>query len=134
MARELLYLNYQPTREGAIAIEAVSQLLLAVGVLPLYDLATRATPRGGEAMGYALMMSARNVALFGADVVGSWLVDHNLDWNALVGLNAGTTFLCLLAVPFLPRILMRHRDGEDLGEPGATGEQVSGVEPSTRSP
>jgi predicted MFS family arabinose efflux permease len=133
-AAALLYLNYHPTRTGAIAIEAVAYLLQGVGVLPLYDLATRATPRGGEAMGYALMMSARNVALYGADVVGSWLVDHNLPWDTLVWLNAGTTFVCLLAVPFLPRILMHLRDGEDLGESRATGEQISAVEPSGRAP
>ena len=75
------------------------------------------------------MMSARNVALFGADVVGSWLLDHHLAWNTLVWLNAGTTLICLFLVPFLPRVLMRHRDGEDLGEPGVSGEQISAVEP-----
>jgi hypothetical protein len=129
-ASTLLYLGYQPTQTGAIAIEAASQFLLSLGVLPLYDLATRATPRGGEAMGYALMMSARNVALFGADVVGSWLIDHHLPWNALVWLNAGTTFLCVFAIPFLPRIVLRQREGEVLATPAATGEQVSGVEPA----
>jgi hypothetical protein len=106
----LLYLNYHPTAAGAIVIEGISQLLGAIGVLPLYDLATRATPAGGEAMGYALMMSSRNVAVFASDILGSWLRDHHLPWNALVCLNAGTTLLCLLALPLLPRALTRLGD------------------------
>jgi hypothetical protein len=36
------------------------------------DLAARATPKGREGLGYSLMLSVRNVALFGADVVGSY--------------------------------------------------------------
>jgi predicted MFS family arabinose efflux permease len=106
----LLYLNYHPSATGAIVIEAVAQFLGAFGALPLYDLATRATPAGGEAMGYALMMSSRNVAVFASDILGSWLLDHHLPWNALVGLNSGTTLLCLLVVPLLPRALTRVGD------------------------
>ncbi len=131
----LLYLNYHPDHNGAIWIEVVSQLLQGIGVLPLYDLATRATPRGGEGMGYALMMSARNIALFGADWVGSKLLaTYHMPWNVLVWLNAGTTLICLIVVPFLPRILMRSRDGENLGERGVTGEQFSAIEPGPDSP
>lgn len=132
-ASTLLYLNYEPTATEAVIIEAASKFLYAIGVLPLFDLATRATPAGGEAMGYALMMSARNVALFGADYVGSWLIDNDVDWNLLVVLNAGTTLLCLLAVPFLPGVLMHRREGELLGDPHATGEQISAIEPTGRS-
>ncbi len=119
----------------AVGIEAVAQLMAGFGVLPLYDLATRATPRGGEGMGYALMMSARNVALFGADVAGSKMLDdYHVSWNGLVWMNAGTTLVCLLAIPFLPRVLTRLRDGENLGERHATGEQVSGAEPAPAKP
>ena len=129
-AFSLLYLGYHPTHLAAIGIGIVVGFFGTLGVLPLFDLATRATPRGGEGMGYALMMSARNLALFGADWVGSYLQDHfHLPWNELVFLNAGTTVLCLIAVPFLPRLLMRHRDGEDLGDAHSTGEQISGPAP-----
>jgi len=47
----------------------------------------------------------------------------------LVWLNAGTTLVCLLLVPFLPRVLMRKREGEDMSEPEVTGEQISAIEP-----
>ncbi len=130
----LLYLNYHPTHRGAIDIEIAAQFLQGVSVLPLFDLATRATPRGGEGMGYALMMSARNLALFGANWVGSKLIVAHVPWDALVWLNAGTTFVCLIAVPFLPSILMRRRDGDDLSDPRATGEQISSIEPGPHAP
>lgn len=130
----LLYLGYHPNHAGAIEIEILAQFLQGVGVLPLYDLATRATPRGGEGMGYALMMSARNIALFGADWVGSKLLEKHLAWDALVWLNAGTTLVCLLLVPFLPSVLMRKREGEDMSEPKVTGEQISAIEPGPHAP
>ena len=129
----LLYYGYHPTHQVAVSIEIANGFLATLGVLPLFDLATRATPRGGEGMGYALMMGARNAALFGADYVGSFLQDHyHLPWNGLVLLNVGTTALCLALVPFLPGLLMRSRDGDNLGDPHTTGEQISGPEPSPR--
>lgn len=131
----LLYLGYHPNRTEAIEIEILAQFLQGLGVLPLYDLATRATPRGGEGMGYALMMSARNIALFGADWVGSRLLErYHMQWDALVWLNAGTTLVCLLLVPFLPSVVMRKREGEDLGDARVTGEQISATEPGTHAP
>ena len=134
-AASLLYVSYHPTHLEAIGIEITVGFFGTFGVLPLYDLATRATPRGGEGMGYALMMSARNVALFGADWVGSKILDnHALPWNGLVLLSAGTTALCAIAVPFLPGILMRHREGENMGEAHVTGEQISGPEPTIQHP
>ncbi len=131
----LLYLSYHPDHNGAIGIEIVAQFLQGLGVLPLFDLATRATPRGGEGMGYALMMSARNIAVFGADWVGSKLLQsYHLQWNTLVWLNAATTLVCLLLVPFLPTVLMRNREGQDLGDARVTGEQISAVEPGPHAP
>jgi hypothetical protein len=56
------------------------------------------------------MLSVRNVALFGADVVGSYLVDHKWPFSSLVYLNAGTTAIVLLLLPFLPAALMLSKD------------------------
>lgn len=39
------------------------------------ELAIRATPKGSEGLGFSLMMSVRNLALFGSDIFGSWLLD-----------------------------------------------------------
>jgi hypothetical protein len=36
---------------------------------------------------------------------------HN--FSGMILLNSGSSALVLLAVPFLPRMLVAHRDGED---------------------
>ena len=59
------------------------------------------------------MMSARNFALGSSDVIGSWLIDsQHWTFPGLVWLNAGTTALVLIFIPFMPRVLMSRRDGE----------------------
>lgn len=81
--------------------------------LAALDLATRASPRGVEAMGYALMVSAYNISLNLSDVTGSWLWGRlHRHFAPLVLINAGTTLLVLLVVPFLPRVLVSSREGE----------------------
>jgi hypothetical protein len=74
------------------------------------DLAARATPKGCEGLGYSLMLSIRNVALFGADIVGSHLADHKWPFASLVYLNAGTTAIVLVLLPFMPAALMHTKD------------------------
>ena len=58
------------------------------------------------------MLSIRNVAGSAADIVGSHLADHKWPFGSLVFLNAGTTAIVLLLVPFLPAALMRSKDRE----------------------
>lgn len=108
----LLYLDYD-SADAAVAIVAVNGLLGTFGVLPLFDLATRATPKGSEGLGFALMMSLRNLALFSADWIGSWLT-QSFHWpfSWLVILNAGTTLLVLVVIPFLPAALVEKTDGD----------------------
>ena len=75
-------------------------------------MATRASPRGVEAMGYALMVSAYNISLNLSDVTGSWIWGHlHRHFAPLVAINAGTTLLVLLVVPFLPGVLVSSRRG-----------------------
>jgi predicted MFS family arabinose efflux permease len=106
----LLYLYYG-SRDAAIIITAVNGLGGTLGVIPIYDLAARATPRGCEGLGFALMMSLRNLAVNGADWVGSWLM-QTWHWSFpdLVFINAGTTLLVLLALPFLSAELLAGSD------------------------
>jgi hypothetical protein len=42
----------------------------------ILDLAARSTPKGCEGLGCSLMLSVFTVAMYGADVVGSYLADH----------------------------------------------------------
>ncbi len=57
------------------------------------------------------MVSAYNISLNLSDVVGSriWVSLHRqFDW--LVAINAGTTLLVLIAIPFLPSRLVGERE------------------------
>ncbi len=125
----LLYLFYR-SPVSAMVIDSANGFLAILGILPLFDLAARATPKGSESFGYALLMSVYNVAVFVvSDPLGSWLYEspmagwhHNLE--RLILLNSGTSLVALLLVPLLPGILLAHRDGEHAGETGATERTV----------
>lgn len=108
----LFFLGYRDV-PSALVVTAISGLSGAFAMLPVYDLAARATPRGGEAMGYSVMMSVWNLTNALSDWSGSYLYDvFRLTFRDLVWVNAGTTALVLLALPFLPAALMRSREGE----------------------
>ena len=108
----LFYLLYgSPT--AAMFIEGGAGIFATLAELPLMDLAARATPRGSEGLGFAVMMSVRNGSQALSDIIGSMLVDqYHVSFSYLVWLNAGTTALVLLVIPFLPRVLMDRCDGE----------------------
>jgi MFS family permease len=107
----LLYLGY--SHAAAPFIHASAGFVVLCSELALMDLAVRSTPRGCESLGFAVMMSARNFALGGSDVIGSWLVDsHGWVFHQLVWLNAGTTAVILLFIPLLPAAIVGRRDGE----------------------
>jgi len=104
----LLFLAYRsPT--SALVITAIYWCGQTLAVLPLYDLAIRATPRGVEAMGYSVMMSVWNLTYQLSDVVGARLFVP-LGFNTLLFLNAGTTALVLFFIPMLPKALTECRD------------------------
>lgn len=109
---ELLYLGYR-SPYSAILITCLYNAAQTLAVLPLYDLAMRATPRRSEALGYSVMMSVWNLTNALSDLMGSWLMERfHLTIMHLVWLNSGTTALVLLAVPLLPPALMNQREGE----------------------
>jgi predicted MFS family arabinose efflux permease len=106
----LAYLFYHSATAAAI-IESQGGFIGTVAELALMDLAARATPKGSEGLGFALMMSVRNGGAGLSDIFGSWLIDqHHITFFNLVWLNAGTTALILFVIPFLPRILIDRSD------------------------
>jgi Na+/melibiose symporter-like transporter len=112
----VIYLWYR-SAQSAMVIDTANGFLAILGILPLFDLAARATPEGSESFGYALLMSVYNVAVFAiSNPVGSWLYEHpsaawhhNLD--RLIWLNAGTSLIALILIPLLPSVLLAHREG-----------------------
>ncbi len=104
------YLFYTSGR-NAMFIESENGFLATIAELALMDLAARATPKGSEGLGFALMMSVRNGGQSLSDIFGSWLIDqHHVSFFKLVWLNAGTTALVLAVIPFLPAILTETSD------------------------
>ena len=109
-AGTLLFLGYSAST--AYAVHATVGAIGVLAELSLMDLAVRSTPRGCEALGFALMMSVRNFGIAMSDVVGSKLMDQaHFGFNTLVLLNAGTTLAVLLFVPALPRALVLRKEG-----------------------
>jgi predicted MFS family arabinose efflux permease len=107
----LLFLHYDAA--SAYPIHAVTGALGVISEVALLDLAVRSTPRGCEALGFALMISVRNFGIAMSDVVGSKLMDQaHFSFNTLVLLNAATTAAVLLFVPALPRALVLRKEGE----------------------
>ncbi|MFM7320379.1 MAG: MFS transporter [Armatimonadota bacterium] len=108
----LFYLLYRD-RTSAIVITALEGIAQTLAILPVYDLAARGTPKGSEALGYAVMMSFWNLTNSLSDYTGSLIFKH-LQWTFkdLVWLNAGTTLLVLVVVPLLPKALVGRRDGD----------------------
>ena len=113
----LPYLWYR-SPQSAIIIDTTNGFLAILGILPLFDLAARATPKGSESFGYALLLSVYNISVFAISYpLGSWLYElpgvgwhHNI--GRLIWLNAGTSLVALILVPFLPRMLLAQREGE----------------------
>jgi MFS family permease len=104
------YLFYRSAMAASI-VESENGLIAAFVTLALMDLAARATPRGSEALGFALMMSVLNVAQSLSDIFGSWLMDqHHVSFFKLVWLNAGTTAFVLFVIPLLPCALIERCD------------------------
>jgi hypothetical protein len=96
----------------AVAITALSAVLGTLAMLPLFDLAARAIPGGGESFGYALILSAQNVAALAvAEPLGAYLYsDREFSFAAVVGVNTAVTAAVLLLVPLLPAALLAGRD------------------------
>lgn len=110
-AATLLYLIY--TRQTAPMVHMVYGFAVIFSELALMDLAVRSTPRGCEALGFALMMSMRNFGIGLSDVLATKLIDDfHVHFSSLVLINAGTTAAVLLLVPLLPRFIMSRREGE----------------------
>ena len=111
-ASQLSYYFYS-TVHRAWAIESFYGFGYTLADMALMDLAVRATPSGSEGLGFALMMSVRNLSLFGADWAGSKALEvYHLHFTTLVLANGA---ISLIAVPFiflLPGLIVDRKDAE----------------------
>lgn len=104
------YAFYNSMHEAYI-IESLWGLGWSAADMSLCDLYMRATPSGSEALGFSLMVSVRNLSLFGADWLGSKAMDsYHLHFSTMALSNG---LISLIAVPFiffLPGFIVDHRD------------------------
>lgn len=118
-AANLGYLVYNSVLEARI-VEGVNAFGFSLAELALMDLAVRATPPGSEGLGFSLMMSVRNLALFGTDWLGSTLLEkYHLKFSELVLANSATTLITVPLVFLLPALLVRRKEEELYEEPAA---------------
>ena len=111
-AANLGYLFYSSVGR-AQAIEGLNGFGYTLAELALMDLAVRATPAGSEGLGFSLMVSVRNLALFGTDWFGSHLLDeYHFSFDSLVLANSLTTLIAVPLVFLLPRLLVIRKDAE----------------------
>ena len=105
----VLYINWDLARLTAV----LNGFGYTLADLALLHLAVRATPKGCEALGFALLMAVRNFGIYGGDWLGSAVQDHwHLSFHALALLNAA---LSLLAIPLsllLPAAVVDLRDAQ----------------------
>jgi predicted MFS family arabinose efflux permease len=97
----------------AFCVEAAAGFVSMLGLLPLYDLSARATPRGSEALGYSLIMAIGNFGIGLSDVWGTRIAKaFGLDFFGMIWINAATTAAILIFIPLLPRVLVSRREGQ----------------------
>jgi predicted MFS family arabinose efflux permease len=104
---------FYDTVPRAYVIGATHTFCEAMATTALVDLSVRATPRGSEGLGYALMISINNLARLGTDFAGSTMLDKlHLPFSSLVLMNAATTAVAVPLVLLLPAALVMRRDAE----------------------
>jgi hypothetical protein len=111
-ACHLNFLSYAtPARAEVVA--AFDGFGFTLAEMALMDLAVRATPAGVEGLGFSLLMSVRNFALFATDWFGSSLIDaHHFKFDTMILLNAAVTASTVPLVLLLPLTLVRRKDAE----------------------
>src|SRR6185312_15966857 len=101
--------------QRAYAIATVNTFCEAMATTALVDLSVRATPRGSEGLGYALMISINNLARLGTDFLGSTMLDKlHLPFSTLVLINAATTAIAVPLVMLMPAVLVMRRETDSL--------------------
>jgi predicted MFS family arabinose efflux permease len=109
---------------NAQIIHVVGAYCEALATTAMVDLSVRATPRGSEGLGYAIMISINNLARIGTDTLGSFMLDKlHMPFSTLVLINAGTTAIAVPLVLLLPLALVSKRESETL----ETVEQLVGA-------
>jgi predicted MFS family arabinose efflux permease len=104
---------FYSTIDRAYIIESLWGLGWSAADMALCDLYMRATPRGSEGLGFSLMVSVRNLSLFGADWIGARIMDtYHLQFSTMAIANGLISFVALPFVFLLPGLIVDHKDSQ----------------------
>ncbi|HVB85767.1 MAG TPA: MFS transporter [Candidatus Dormibacteraeota bacterium] len=107
---QMAYAFYN-SMDQAYVIESLWGLGWASADMALTDLYMRATPAGSEALGFSLMVSVRNLSLFGADWLGAKAMDtYHLHFSTMAIANGAVSLIALPFVFLLPGFIVDHKD------------------------
>lgn len=107
---QMAYAFYN-SMDQAYVIESLWGLGWASADMALTDLYMRATPAGSEALGFSLMVSVRNLSLFGADWLGAKAMDtYHLHFSTMAIANGVVSLIALPFVFLLPGFIVDHKD------------------------
>ena len=102
----------------AYIIESFWGLGWSAADMALTDLYMRATPGGSEGLGFSLMVSVRNLALFGADALGAKvMLMYHLKFRTMAISNGVISAIAIPLVLLLPALIVDHKDTRAGAEP-----------------
>jgi MFS family permease len=93
------------TAIGAYALDGVMSMF---AVLAVFDLGARVAPDRIEGGAFAILTSARVVAVLSAGVVGGWLYEI-VGLHTLIAVSAGFTAACAFFICWLPDLPVIRR-------------------------
>ena len=106
------YLLYSSLSRARV-IDSINGFGFTMAECALMALSIRATPSGSEGLGFSLMMSVRNFAIFGSDIFGSWLLDKfHIPFSWLVVSNSVITAIAVPLIFLLPMHMVLRKDAE----------------------
>ena len=106
------YIFYTSVGNARI-VDSINGFGYTMAEVAMMDLAVRSTPAGSEGLGFSLMMSVRNLTLFGSDWAGSKMLDaYHLHFNTLVIANSAITFIAVPLTLLLPAVIVNTRDAQ----------------------
>lgn len=90
----------------SMVLSVVFGVVAIVAFLTTLNLAAEACPGGAEGLTFALLMSASNFAKQGSSILGGSLYTRyfNESLSPLIVVSAAFTLVCLLIIPFLPKL------------------------------
>jgi MFS family permease len=119
-AAGILLFHFYDSFAQALLVETINGFTAALCEIVLIHVAVRATPRGSEALGFAVFMAVRNLFLFGSDWLGSTLVDRlHFSMDTLILTNVATTLVAAALTLLLPAGLVDVRDAGGLARQDA---------------